>query len=143
MNRLAVLAVPAALLALALSGCGKQDGTAVPAPANQPGNTPSSAPVATGGKEDTSAAEDVKIAKCEKTSYTQKVLLEITNGTPTPWKYVVGVRITDDQGGSSEARFVENRIDPGKTHTEEIPGDTPLKGTIKCEIEEAKRMTAQ
>ncbi|RSM86645.1 hypothetical protein DMH04_13470 [Kibdelosporangium aridum] len=138
MNRLAVLAVPAALLALALSGCGsKETGSPVPVQnQNQPG-TPAAA---TDTKEDTSAASDVKITQCLNKSYGQDVTLEVTNSTAQDQRYVVGVNITDASGGKSEARFAKNRMTPGQTITEKIPGDTPLKGEVKCEIGEAKRL---
>ncbi|MFC5099646.1 hypothetical protein [Kibdelosporangium philippinense] len=75
MKRLAAVAVPTALLALALSGCGsKESGTPVPVE-NQPGT---SAPAA---KEDTSASADVKITQCENKGYGQDVTLEVKNST--------------------------------------------------------------
>ncbi|MFC0110587.1 hypothetical protein [Kibdelosporangium aridum] len=140
MNRLAVLAVPTALLALALSGCGsKETGSPVPVQ-NENQNQPGTSAAATDTKEDTSAAADVKITQCLNKSYGQDVTLEVTNSTTQDQRYVVGVNITDAAGGKSEARFAKNRMTPGQTITEKIPGDTPLKGEIKCEIGEAKRL---
>ncbi|CAM3900657.1 hypothetical protein KIPE111705_30640 [Kibdelosporangium persicum] len=143
MNRLAALAVPAALLALGLSGCGsKQDGATPPPVQNQPGSSsqPTGAPGNTAAQEDTSAASDVKITKCVNKTYGQDVTLEVTNSTPLPQRYVVGVNIKDANGGTSEARFAKNRMEPGQTVTQDIPGDTPLKGEVTCEIGEAKRL---
>ena len=139
MRRTAIAALPATVLALLLSGCGGKDAAPAPAPA-QSGATGTSTPSST---QDTNAAGDVKIKKCEKTSWTQNVDIEVTNSTGTPWKYVVGVTIKDTKGEKSEANFVKNRIEPGKTVAEQIPGDTPLKGEITCSVGKAKRMPAQ
>lgn len=134
MHRPSTVFVPFALLALLLAGCGGQD---APAQATPPAAPPSSSSSA----EDTSAADDVKITRCEQTSWAQKIDIEVTNSTDEPWRYVVGVAIKNAKGEKSEARFVKNRIEPGAKVAEQIPGDTPLKGEITCEIAEAKRMS--
>lgn len=126
-------AMPVAALALVLTACADVKQAPVQ---DAPQTTTTKAA-------ETSAVEDVKITKCETNGWTQTVGLEITNSSREAWKYVVGVRIKDESGATSEARFVENRIEPGKPHTEDIPGDTPLKGKITCEVEEAKRMAPQ
>jgi hypothetical protein len=74
----------------------------------------------------------------------ENVTIEVTNSTSEAAKYVVGIDIRDATGqAKSEARFVENRIEPGKTVTEEIPGDTPIDGDITCAVGEAKHKSPE
>jgi hypothetical protein len=91
-----------------------------------------------------SAPEDVKITKCDGNAFTQEVTIEVTNNSGDAAKYVVGIDIKDSAGQiKSEARFVENRIEAGKTVTETIPGDTPIEGAITCAVQEARHKSPE
>ncbi len=86
-------------------------------------------------------AADVQVMKCESTSYTPKVTIEVTNSTGEDARYAVTIAIKDAEGkASGEALFAKNRMTPGQKVTEEIPGDTPVKGKISCEVARAKRL---
>ncbi|MCP3801598.1 hypothetical protein NLX83_20260 [Allokutzneria sp. A3M-2-11 16] len=136
-NRLLFILPVAALL---LSGCG--DKTQPPAGA-APETTSAAAPTSK-AKPGVDVKADVKITSCAANAWTQDVVIEVTNSSAEPAKYVVGVDISGPDGKpSSEARFVENRIEAGKTHTEKIPGDTPIKGAVTCAVGEARRLPAQ
>ncbi|MEV7555823.1 hypothetical protein AB0N89_39920 [Amycolatopsis sp. NPDC089917] len=87
------------------------------------------------------AAADVKVTECDSGSYTPKVTIEVTNSTGEDARYAVTIAIKDADGkASGEALFAKNRMTPGQKVTEEIPGDTPVKGKITCEVARAKRL---
>jgi len=154
MNRRFRLALPVTLLAsLAAAGCGgEEDSPAAPVPAGQPASQAAPKP-ASGGKElpekdkakgYTDASADVKITACSGDSYTQDVTIEVTNSFSEPQKYVVGIDIAAKGAEpSSEARFVKDRIEPGQTITESIPGDSPIDGEVECTVQEGKRKAAE
>ncbi|MFE6611063.1 hypothetical protein [Amycolatopsis sp. NPDC057786] len=86
-------------------------------------------------------AADVKVTKCDAGSYTPKITIEVTNSTAEDARYAVTIAIKDAEGkASGEALFAKNRMTPGQKVTEEIPGDTPVKGNITCEVARAKRL---
>ncbi|WP_181772715.1 hypothetical protein [Amycolatopsis pittospori] len=90
---------------------------------------------------DMDAAADVQVMKCDSNSYTPKVTIEVTNSTSEDARYAVTIAIKDATGkASGEALFAKNRMTPGQKVTEEIPGDTPVKGKISCEVARAKRL---
>ncbi|WP_410654853.1 hypothetical protein [Amycolatopsis sp. lyj-112] len=90
---------------------------------------------------DMDAAADVQVMKCDSNSYTPKVTIEVTNSTGEDARYAVTIAIKDATGKESgEALFAKNRMTPGQKVTEEIPGDTPVKGKISCEVARAKRL---
>ncbi len=103
--------------------------------------TTESAPASAPAGSDLEAADDVQVMKCESTSYTPKVTIEVTNSTGEDARYAVTIAIKDSTGKESgEALFAKNRMTPGQKVTEEIPGDTPVKGKISCEVARAKRL---
>jgi hypothetical protein len=131
--------VPAAFAVLLIAGCGGETKSSLQA--TPPAPTSAKKADAKGYVD---APQDVKITKCVKTSWTQNVTIEVTNSTSEAAKYVVGVAIKDSGGrAKSEARFVQNRIEPGKTVTQEIPGDTPIDSDITCAVGEAKHKSAE
>jgi hypothetical protein len=90
---------------------------------------------------DLDAAADVQVMKCDSNSYTPKVTIEVTNSASEDARYAVTIAIKDATGKESgEALFAKNRMTPGQKVTEEIPGDTPVKGKISCEVARAKRL---
>ncbi|MFI9456204.1 hypothetical protein [Amycolatopsis sp. NPDC052450] len=124
-----------AVVALTLTACGEEKQPAgadvVQTSAAQTG---SAAPA-----EDVAA--DVKVTKCDSNSYTPKITIEVTNSTGEDARYAVTIAIKDADGkASGEALFAKNRMSPGQKVTEEIPGDTPVKGKITCEVARAKRL---
>ncbi|WP_410579077.1 hypothetical protein [Amycolatopsis sp. lyj-108] len=124
-----------AVVAMTLTACGEEKQPAgadvVQTSAAQTG---SAAPA-----EDVAA--DVKVTKCDSGSYTPKITIEVTNSTGEDARYAVTIAIKDADGkASGEALFAKNRMSPGQKVTEEIPGDTPVKGKITCEVARAKRL---
>ncbi|EHR51580.1 hypothetical protein SacmaDRAFT_3355 [Saccharomonospora marina XMU15] len=89
------------------------------------------------------AAQDVKITSCEQTGYVPRAGLEVTNSTAELYRYAVTVTISNPNGESTEAYFVEGKLRPGQTVTETIPGSTPVPGEVSCEVSEAKRLPPQ
>ncbi|WP_037306017.1 hypothetical protein [Amycolatopsis orientalis] len=127
-----------AVVALTLTACGDEK---QPAGADvvQTGAASSAAPASATPEADVAA--DVKVTKCDSDSYTPKVTIEVTNSTGEDARYAVTIAIKDAEGkDSGEALFAKNRMTPGQKVTEEIPGDTPVKGKITCEVARAKRL---
>ncbi|MFJ8913808.1 hypothetical protein [Amycolatopsis sp. NPDC102389] len=127
-----------AVVALTLTACGEEK---QPAGADviQTGAATTEAPASAAPAEDVAA--DVKVTKCDSSSYTPKVTIEVTNSTGEDARYAVTIAIKDADGkASGEALFAKNRMTPGQKVTEEIPGDTPVKGKITCEVARAKRL---
>ncbi|SDN63810.1 hypothetical protein [Allokutzneria albata] len=140
-NRL-LLILPVA--ALVLSGCGDEPQPAGGAAPEATTAAPTSAPASSKAKPGVDAKGDVKIISCTPNAWTQDVTIEVTNSSAEAAKYVVGIDISGPDGKpTSDARFVDNRIEPGKTVTEKIPGGTPIKGAITCAVGEARRLPAQ
>ncbi|MFK0249806.1 hypothetical protein ACIQUM_34340 [Amycolatopsis azurea] len=126
-----------AVMALTLTACGEEK---QPAGADviQTGAATSGAPASSA---ETDVAADVKVTKCDSGGYTPKVTIEVTNSTGEDARYAVTIAIKDADGkASGEALFAKNRMTPGQKVTEEIPGDTPVKGKITCEVARAKRL---
>ncbi|WP_020637247.1 hypothetical protein [Amycolatopsis alba] len=122
-----------AVVALTLTACGEEK---QPAGADviQTGAPAGAAPEA-------DVAADVKVTKCDSGGYTPKITIEVTNSTGEDARYAVTIAIKDADGkASGEALFAKNRMTPGQKVTEEIPGDTPVKGKITCEVARAKRL---
>ncbi|RSM61275.1 hypothetical protein DMH03_21535 [Amycolatopsis sp. WAC 01376] len=135
MKRTTTAGVLLAVVAMTLTACGEEKQPAgadvVQTSAAQTG---SAAPA-----EDVAA--DVKVTKCDSNSYTPKITIEVTNSTGEDARYAVTIAIKDADGkASGEALFAKNRMSPGQKVTEEIPGDTPVKGKITCEVARAKRL---
>ncbi|KZB80682.1 hypothetical protein [Amycolatopsis regifaucium] len=129
-----------AVLALTLTACGEEK---QPAGSDvvQTGGATSAAPGATSAAAEADVAADVKVTKCDSNSYTPKITIEVTNSSSEDARYAVTIAIKDAEGkASGEALFAKNRMTPGQTVTEEIPGDTPVKGKITCEVARAKRL---
>lgn len=127
-----------AVVALTLTACGEEK---QPAGADvvQTGAATSGAPASAAPEADVAA--DVKVTKCDSGSYTPKITIEVTNSTAEDARYAVTIAIKDADGkASGEALFAKNRMTPGQKVTEEIPGDTPVKGKITCEVARAKRL---
>ncbi|RSN62784.1 hypothetical protein DMH01_09070 [Amycolatopsis sp. WAC 04182] len=125
-----------AVVALTLTACGeeKQPAGADVVQTSAAQQTASAAPEA-------DVAADVKVTKCDSDSYTPKITIEVTNSTAEDARYAVTIAIKDAEGkASGEALFAKNRMTPGQKVTEEIPGDTPVKGKITCEVARAKRL---
>ncbi|MBB5857052.1 hypothetical protein ACFQ05_29585 [Amycolatopsis umgeniensis] len=122
-----------AVVALTLTACGEE---------KQPAGADviqTSAPTSSAPEADVAA--DVKVTKCDSGSYTPKITIEVTNSTGEDARYAVTIAIKDAEGKESgEALFAKNRMTPGQKVTEEIPGDTPVKGKITCEVARAKRL---
>ncbi|WP_246843146.1 hypothetical protein [Allokutzneria sp. NRRL B-24872] len=136
-KRLLILVPTTALL---LTGCGDKAQTADAPP---PPAATSAAPTSK-AKAGVDVKGDVKITSCTPNAWTQDVTIEVTNSSSEAAKYVVGIDISGPDGKPvSDARFVKNRIEPGKTVTERIPGGTPIKGAITCAVGEARRLPAQ
>lgn len=89
------------------------------------------------------AAQDVEITSCERTAYVPTAGLEVTNSTSEVYRYAVTVKISNAEGDSTDAYFVERSLEPGKTVTEQIPGSNPVPGEVHCEVSEAKRLPPQ
>ncbi|MFD6070568.1 MULTISPECIES: hypothetical protein [Amycolatopsis] len=122
-----------AVVALTLTACGEEK-QPPGADVVQTSAAPSAAPEA-------DVAADVKVTKCDSGSYTPKITIEVTNSTAEDARYAVTIAIKDAEGkASGEALFAKNRMTPGQKVTEEIPGDTPVKGKITCEVARAKRL---
>ena len=122
-----------AVVALTLTACGEEK-QPPGADVVQTSAAPSAAPEA-------DVAADVKVTKCDSGSYTPKITIEVTNSTAEDARYAVTIAIKDADGkASGEALFAKNRMTPGQKVTEEIPGDTPVKGKITCEVARAKRL---
>jgi len=127
-----------AVVALTLTACGEEK---QPAGADviQTGAATSGAPASAAPEADVAA--DVKVTKCDSGGYTPKVTIEVTNSAGEDARYAVTIAIKDADGkASGEALFAKNRMTPGQKVTEEIPGDTPVKGKITCEVARAKRL---
>ncbi|MBE1578267.1 hypothetical protein ACFORH_17565 [Amycolatopsis roodepoortensis] len=127
-----------AVVALTLTACGEEK---QPAGADvvQTGAATTGAPASAAPEADVAA--DVKVTECDSNSYTPKITIEVTNSTAEDARYAVTIAIKDADGKpSGEALFAKNRMTPGQTVTEEIPGDTPVKGKITCEVARAKRL---
>ncbi len=133
------LGVVVAAVALVVTACGEEKQPAgsdvvVTSSAADSGPAPSETPTP-------DVAADVKITSCDGTGYSPKVVIVVTNSTSEDARYAVTIAIKDADGKSSgEALFAKNRMTPGQTVTEEIPGDTPVKGKITCEVAAAKRL---
>ncbi|UMP03876.1 hypothetical protein [Amycolatopsis sp. EV170708-02-1] len=122
-----------AVAALTLTACGEEK--------QPPGADVIQTSAATGAAPETDVAADVKVTKCDSGGYTPKITIEVTNSTGEDARYAVTIAIKDAEGkASGEALFAKNRMTPGQTVTEEIPGDTPVKGKITCEVARAKRL---
>ncbi|MFC3449088.1 hypothetical protein [Amycolatopsis speibonae] len=133
-----IAGVVLAAVALTLTACGEEK---QPAGADviQTGAATSGAPAS--AAPETDVAADVKVTKCDSGSYTPKITIEVTNSTGEDARYAVTIAIKDADGkASGEALFAKNRMTPGQKLTEEIPGDTPVKGKITCEVARAKRL---
>ncbi|WP_414937645.1 hypothetical protein [Amycolatopsis sp. cmx-11-51] len=128
-----------AVMALTLTACGDEK---QPAGADviQTGAAATGSATASAAPE-TDVAADVQVMKCDSNSYTPKVTIEVTNSTGEDARYAVTIAIKDAEGkASGEALFAKDRMTPGEKVTEEIPGDTPVKGKISCEVARAKRL---
>lgn len=137
MNRTTV-GVLLAAVALTVTACGeaKQPAGAdvIQTGAATSGSAASAAPEA-------DVAADVKVTSCVTGSYSPKITIEVTNSTSEDARYAVTIGIKDSSGNpAGEALFAKNRMTPGQKVTEEIPGDTAVKGKITCEIARAKRL---
>ncbi|EME59835.1 hypothetical protein [Amycolatopsis decaplanina] len=126
------------VVAVTLTACGEEKqppgADVVQTGAAQTGSAASAAPEA-------DVAADVKVTKCDSDGYTPKITIEVTNSTAEDARYAVTIAIKDADGkASGEALFAKNRMTPGQKVTEEIPGDTPVKGKITCEVARAKRL---
>ncbi|HET6285321.1 MAG TPA: hypothetical protein VFG15_01055 [Amycolatopsis sp.] len=122
-----------AVVALTLTACGEE---------RQPaGADVVQTSAATSAAPEADVAADVRVTKCDSGSYTPKITIEVTNSTDEDARYAVTIAIKDADGkASGEALFAKNRMTPGQKVTEEIPGDTPVKGKITCEVARAKRL---
>ncbi|ONF64073.1 hypothetical protein [Amycolatopsis keratiniphila] len=119
------------VVALTLTACGEEK--------QPPGADVIQTSAATSAAPDVAA--DVKVTKCDSNSYTPKITIEVTNSTGEDARYAVTIAIKDAEGkAAGEALFAKNRMTPGQKVTEEIPGDTPVKGKITCEVARAKRL---
>ncbi|WET82124.1 hypothetical protein P3102_13415 [Amycolatopsis sp. QT-25] len=122
-----------AVVALTLTACGEE---------RQPaGADVVQTSAATSAAPEADVAADVKVTECDSGSHTPKITIEVTNSTDEDARYAVTIAIKDADGkASGEALFAKNRMTPGQKVTEEIPGDTPVKGKITCEVARAKRL---
>ncbi|OLZ46957.1 hypothetical protein [Amycolatopsis keratiniphila] len=117
------------VVALTLAACGEE---------KQP---PGADVIQTSAAPEADVAADVEVTKCDSNSYTPKITIEVTNSTGEDARYAVTIAIKDAEGkAAGEALFAKNRMTPGQKVTEEIPGDTPVKGKITCEVARAKRL---
>ncbi|MEU8416273.1 hypothetical protein AB0C24_26100 [Amycolatopsis japonica] len=122
-----------AVMALSLTACGEEK--------QPPGADVIQTGAATSPAPEADVAADVKVTKCDSDSYTPKITIEVTNSTGEDARYAVTIAIKDAEGkAAGEALFAKNRMTPGQKVTEEIPGDTPVKGKITCEVARAKRL---
>ncbi|WP_409492430.1 hypothetical protein [Amycolatopsis sp. cmx-11-12] len=130
-----------AVMALTVTACGEEKQPAGADVIQTSAAATGSAAATASAAPDMDAAADVQVMKCESTSYTPKVTIEVTNSTGEDARYAVTIAIKDAEGkASGEALFAKNRMTPGQKVTEEIPGDTPVKGKISCEVARAKRL---
>lgn len=121
------------VVALTLTACGEEK--------QPPGADVIQTSAATSAAPEADVAADVEVTKCDSNSYTPKITIEVTNSTGEDARYAVTIAIKDAEGkAAGEALFAKNRMTPGQKVTEEIPGDTPVKGKITCEVARAKRL---
>ncbi|MFI7116328.1 hypothetical protein [Amycolatopsis sp. NPDC049868] len=122
-----------AVVALTLTACGEER--------QPPGADVIQTSAATSPAPEADVSADVKVTKCDSDSYTPKITIEVTNSAGEDARYAVTIAIKDAEGkAAGEALFAKNRMTPGQKVTEEIPGDTPVKGKITCEVARAKRL---